>query len=172
MDARRGGRPKVTSDGPQTQLTQRSGAELWGLLVAQVFALPDVVEGHSQVSPASSRAAFLVDQEEEHSPETSLAPGRRLEPVHLHGMHDTSIHLCLPTQRGRELIAAGWAELHQYGDFGTELLVYGPRDEAGLAIVLGFVVESLAFARNPRAAGMRNEGDARPSEAKPAVASE
>jgi len=79
--------------------------------------------------------------------ETSLAPGQRLEPVHLHGVHDTSLHLCLPASRGAELIAAAWAEPHQYGDFGTELLIYGPRNADELAIVLGFIQESLAFAR-------------------------
>jgi hypothetical protein len=47
------------------------------------------------------------------------------------------------------LIDAGWAELHQYGDYGTELFVYGPRDERELSLVLGFVAESLAFAREP-----------------------
>ena len=147
MDARRGQRPIISTDGPQTQLTQQSSPELWGRLVAEVFALPGIVEGHSQVSPASSRAVFLIDQHHERSPETSLAPGQRLEPVHLHGVHDTSIHLCLPSERGAELIEAGWAELHQYGDFGTELFVYGPRDASELRFVLGLVFESLAFAR-------------------------
>lgn len=66
----------------------------------------------------------------------------------MHGVNDTSLHLCLPAERGAELIAACWAEPHQYGDFGTELLVYGPRDDAELAAVLGFVAESLAFARD------------------------
>jgi hypothetical protein len=147
MDARHGDRPVVSSEGPQTQLTQQSSPQLWGRLVAATFALPGTVEGDSQVSPASSRAVFLTDRVDEASPETSLAPGQRLEPVHLHGVHDTSLHLCLPTSRAAEVIAAGWAEPHQYGDYGTELLVYGPRDDDELAIVLGFIGESLAFAR-------------------------
>lgn len=147
MFSRDGSRPKVSTEGPQTQLTQMSPAGLWGRLVAATFSLPGVVEGHSQVSPASSRAVFLVDRADEHHPETSLAPGRRLEPVHLHGVLDTSIHLCLPAERGAELTAAGWAEPHQYADFGTELLVYGPRSDDELATVLGFIAESLAFAR-------------------------
>ncbi len=158
-DGRQGERPQVTSDGPQTQLTQRSPPELWGRLVAGVFALPGTVEGHSQVSPASSRAVFLAGRLDERAPETSLAPGQRLEPVHLHGVHDTSLHLCLWPDRGAELIDAGWAEPHQYGDFGTELLVYGPRNEEELALVLGFVAESLSFARGvTRSQEMRNQG--------------
>jgi hypothetical protein len=112
-----------------------------------VFAIPGTEEGRSQVSPASSRAVFLADMAGERSPETSLAPGQRLEPVHLHGVHDTSLHLCLPAARGAEVIAAGWAELHQFGDFETELLVYGARDDEELGVVLGLVAESIAFAR-------------------------
>lgn len=147
LGARAGERPVVSTVGPQTQLSQQSPPELWGRLVARTFARPDVEEGHSQVSPAASRAVFLREQREERRPETSLAPGRRLEPVHLHGVADTSIHLCLPAGRARNVIDLGWGEPHQYGDFGTELLVYGPRDEAELEIVLGLIDESLAFAR-------------------------
>ena len=144
---RPGERPLVSTSGPQTQLSQQSPPETWGRLVAAVFALDGVVEGHSQVSPASSRAVFFTDEVAERAPETSLAPGSRLEPVHLHGVADTSLHVCLPAERGEELTTLGWAEPHQYEDFGTEFLIYGPRTEAELDVVLGFVGESLVFAR-------------------------
>ncbi|HEU0207112.1 MAG TPA: luciferase family protein [Pseudolysinimonas sp.] len=147
MRRRVGDRPLVSAAGPQTQLSQQSPPELWGRLVARTFALAGVEEGHSQVSPTSSRAVFLCEMHDERAAETSLAPGRRLEPVHLHGVADTSIHLCLPAARGEELTALGWAEPHQFGDFGTEWFVYGPRDEAELDVVIGLIVESLAFAR-------------------------
>ncbi|WP_253259840.1 luciferase domain-containing protein [Subtercola boreus] len=142
-----GGRPEVSREGPQRQLTERSPAALWGRLVGAVFELDGVVEGHSQVSPPSSRAVFLADQLVERAPETSLAPGRRLEPVHLHGVTDTSIHLCLPAERGAELTDLGWGEPHQYEDFGTEFMIYGPRDERELTFVLSVVRESIGFAR-------------------------
>lgn len=145
--AREGERPLVSSQGPQTQLSQQSTPGMWGRLVAATFALDSVIEGHSQVSPASSRAVFLVDVVEERLPETSLAPGKRLEPVHLHGVHDTSVHLCLPAARGVELSELGWSEPHQYEDFGTEFMIYGPRTEAELDFVLTIIVESLWFAR-------------------------
>lgn len=120
---------------------------MWGLLIARVLALPAVEEGISQVSPASSRAVFLADQRDERAPETSLAPGRRLEPVHLHGVTDTSLHLCLPADRGRRLTELGWAEPHQYADFGTEFMIYGARTEPEVDAVLSVVEESIAFAR-------------------------
>jgi hypothetical protein len=127
----------VSDDGPQRQLTDRATPERWGRLVADALALPDVVEGHSQVSPASSRALFLRDRADHVVPWTSLAPDGRLEPVHLHGVDDTSVHLCLP------------ATPHQYEDHGTEFLVYGPRDDHEVDIVLSIIAESLAFARDP-----------------------
>jgi hypothetical protein len=147
---RSGERPATSDEGPHRQLDQKSSPELWGALVARVFALPGVVEGHSQVSPTSSRAVFLREQSAQRSPATSLAPGRRLEPVHLHGVEDTSIHLVLPVERGRRLVELGWAEPHQYGDFGTEFMVYGPRTSRELDVVVSFVEESLSFARSDR----------------------
>lgn len=144
---RNGPAPTTSTEGPHRQVDQLAPPALWGRLVAAVFALPDVVEGHSQVSPASSRAVFPTDVTVEPAPERSLAPGRRLEPVHLHGVDDTSVHLVLPEARGRELMALGWAEPHGYADFGTEFMVYGPRDEDELAVVVGIVEESLAFGR-------------------------
>lgn len=148
-EPRPGVRPSVSDDGPQRQLTDRATPERWGRLVANALALPDVVEGHSQVSPASSRALFLRDRADHVVPWTSLAPDGRLEPVHLHGVDDTSVHLCLPAARGVELTALGWATPHQYEDHGTEFLVYGPRDDHEVDVVLAIIAESLAFARDP-----------------------
>jgi hypothetical protein len=90
---------------------------------------------------------FLVDRLEERSPETSLAPGKRLEPVHLHGVADSSLHACLPAERGKHLSELGWAEPHQYEDFGTEFMIYAPRTSAELDIVVSFIEESISFAR-------------------------
>ena len=148
-----GARPRVSIEGPQTQLTEQSSPELWGQLVARTFGLDSVVEGHSQISPATSRAVFLLDRPEERAPQTSLAPGKRLEPVHLHGVADTSVHLCLPAERGQQLTELGWAEPHQYEDFGTEFMIYGPRTSEELEIVLSLIEESLSFARGTIEAG-------------------
>lgn len=138
----------MTSDeGPHRQVDQRAPAALWGELVARVFSMDGVVEGASQVSPPSSRAVYLVDTREELSPETSLAPGMRLEPVHLHGVDDTSVHLVLPAERGGQLVRLGWAEPHQYAEYGTEFMIYGPRNAAELEAVLTVIEESLDFAR-------------------------
>ncbi len=68
--------------------------------------------------------------------------------MHLHGVDDTSIHVVLPPDRGRELDALGWAEPHQFEDHGTEFLVYGPRDRHELELVLTVIQESLAWSRS------------------------
>lgn len=153
LDAPRPGRRPATSDqGPHRQLDQQAPPALWGELVARARTLEGVEEGHSQVSPADSRALFVTDLPTERSPETNLAPGRRLEPVHLHGVADTSVHLVLPADRGARLTALGWAEPHGHAEHGTEWMVYGPRGDAELDVVVQIIEEALDFARGPAAA--------------------
>ena len=150
---RRGARPVTSTEGPHSQLSQQSTPALWGRLVARTFALPGIVEGYSAVSPASSRAVLLASCPELRAPETSLAPqGNPVEPVHLHGMDDTSIHLCLPPKRAAELCDRGWAEPHQYADHGSEIMVYGPCDEPELEFVVGIISESVEWAAERNAA--------------------
>ncbi|UOE46122.1 luciferase family protein [Agromyces larvae] len=148
MPMRAGAAPTVSDEGPQRQLDQQSPPEIWGRLVHDALALPGVVEGHSAVSPVGSRAFLLADLVEAPSPERSLAPPEdRLEPAHVHGVGDTSLHLVLPPRRGTEIVAAGWGIPHAYGDYGTEWFVYGPRNERELAFVLELIREALDFAR-------------------------
>jgi luciferase-like monooxygenase len=148
LPVRLGVRPKTSASGPHRQKSQQSPPSLWGRTVSAVLSLPDVVEGHSAVSPAGTRAVFLEDQLVPRSHVTSLAPpSERLEPVHIHSVFDTSLHLCLPVERAREVCAQGWGEPHKYADHETEIMVYGPRDREELATVIDLVKESIAFAR-------------------------
>ncbi|MEV8252483.1 hypothetical protein AB0O95_00810 [Rhodoglobus sp. NPDC076762] len=41
----------------------------------------------------------------------------------------------------------GWGEPHQYEDFGTEFLIYGPRSIDEVDAVVSIIEESLIFAR-------------------------
>ncbi len=54
---------------------------------------------------------------------------------------------CCPRLEGKELVRLRWAEPHQHADFGTESMIYGPRDTAELAHILSVVAESLYVAR-------------------------
>jgi Family of unknown function (DUF5519) len=147
LQHRPGSRPDTSSSGPHRQLNQQATPELWGRLVYEAFRLPHVVEGTSQVSPASSRALLFDDLETPVTPGTSLAPRPPLEPAHLHGVTDTSMHLCLPGDRAAEVCEKGWGEPHGYADHDTEIMVYGPRDQHELDVVLELLTESLTFAR-------------------------
>lgn len=144
---RAGARPETSVDGPQRQLTQRSTPALWGRLVARTFALPGVFESRSAVSPAGSRAVLLESHPRLILPESSLASGEfPVEPAHLHGVDDTSLHLCLPAMRAAEVCDAGWGERHQFADHGTQIMIYGPRDDAELDLVVGLIEESVDWA--------------------------
>ena len=141
-------RPKTSASGPHRQLSQKSPPAIWGRTAAALFSLPRVIEGYSSVCPESSRAVFLEDLGEPRSAETSLSkPDARLEPVHLHGVLDTSLHVCLPTARALEVCGLGWGEAHRYAGHATEIMVYGPRDRDELATVIDLVKESIRFAR-------------------------
>lgn len=145
---RLGDRPRTSAGVPHRQLNQHATPRLWNDLADAIFALPGVVEGLSSVGTPHSRAVFLADLLEPLSAETSLAPiTERLEPVHLHGVEDTSLHLCLPADRAHEVCIFGWGEPHRYSARPTDIMVYGPRDTEELQAVLGLVRESLAFAR-------------------------
>jgi len=138
----------TSASGQHRQLSQHSHPDLWGRVAAAVFSMDRVVEGHSSVCSPSVRAAFLEDALVPRSAGTSLAPiTARLEPVHLHDVVDTSLHLCLPADRAHEVCALGWGEPHYYTGHETEIMVYGPRDLDELTSVIDIVLESVAFAR-------------------------
>jgi hypothetical protein len=117
-------------------------------LIARAVQFDGVIEGHSSVSRGPTRALLLTNLSEISAPETSLSPREPLESVHIHGVTDTSTHLCLPVERAIEICELGWGEVHPFGDFGTEIMVYGPRDDRELGVILSIIGESLLFARS------------------------
>ena len=149
LPIRPGVRPKTAASGLHRQLSQQSHPSIWGHTCAALFSLRRVVEGYSSLCTVSTRAVFLEDVLTPHSEGTSLAPvGERLEPVHLHGVFDTSLHACLPVDRAHEVCGLGWGEPHRYTGHETEIMLYGPRNQEELRVVVGLVRESIAFARS------------------------
>lgn len=146
--ARPGSTPETTTTLPQAQLTQGSPGYVWDILVEEVLDLPEVERGRPQLAPKGTIAVLPTDRTLARRPETSLATGGRLEPVHIHGQKDASVHLCVPAPRAAELVELGWAIYHLSGDFNTQILVFAPRDIEEVDVILGFVEESLAFARS------------------------
>ena len=142
---RPGSRPETSTTGPHRQLSERTTPELWGRLIFEAMTIDQVSEGRSAVSMADSRALLLLELAREHG-EWSLATSGPLEPAHVHGVTDTSVHLCLPVERAREVCATGWGEPHPYADYETQVMGYAPRDADEMDVVLGLIRESVAFA--------------------------
>jgi hypothetical protein len=69
---------------------------------------------------------------------------------HLHAAPEGSIHLALPAIVRLNVIESGWSELHPSVQAGflppTLVMVYAPRDEEELAVVVGLVTASYYFA--------------------------
>lgn len=159
---RTGDPPRTCDGGPPRQLTQRASPELWGRLVYEATRLPHVREGHGTGSDADARALILADRDAPSVPEATLAPGEEVQPVHLHGVHDTSARMVLPSWRAGQVCADGWGIPCSRGEAGTEVLVFGPRDRAELAVVVGLIAESIAFARGGGDADEDISGDDSP----------
>jgi len=70
--------------------------------------------------------------------------------AHLHPDYDGSLHMTLPPGIVDQVIDNGWAERHPLaGKFGLPdhiVMVYGPRDEAELEVVVALVRASHAHA--------------------------
>jgi hypothetical protein len=140
-----GQRPMTSKTGPHKQLTDNSPEEIWNELVSRAFELPDIERGKSSVSLADSIAGLLLNSPQRHG-EWSLAFTGNVEPFHVHGMTDASIHLVLPSTRAREIFLRGWGEPHTFADFDTQVLIYAPRDESEILVALQLIRESRDFA--------------------------
>ena len=145
LHARSGDKPETSKEGPHSQLTQKASPAIWGQLVAKAFAIPGVKQGHSRVSMADSMAGLLVELPQIHGA-WSLATDGPVEVFHVHGVTDTSIHVVLPSERASEVIGKGWGEPHTYADFDTQIMLYAPRDEEEIDLIVGLLGESVHFA--------------------------
>ena len=71
--------------------------------------------------------------------------------AHIHPPDDGSMHMMLPPEAVPELVARGWAEIHPLVPVGrmppSLVMVFGPRDDEELDIVLGLIDASYRYAR-------------------------
>ena len=145
---RRGPRPRTTPTNPHVQLEQNAPAEMQEALFERARALPGVRTSRSGISLPDARA-FVMGAASAGGPREAFMIGREF--AHLHGPEDGSLHMTLPRKLAEEAIEKGWAERHQVaGQYGLPpdtVMVYGPRDEGELEVVLRLVEASHAFAR-------------------------
>lgn len=143
---RAGPGPEVSWTIPQQQESQNAPAHLQERLFAEVRTLAGVEVGPSRISVPGARGFTLGHGSPD--PSAWLVP-QVGEFAHLHPEHDGSLHLVLPPDLAADLVTQGWGRPHMWA--GSRLspgfvMVFGPRDDAELATVLGIVAASHAYA--------------------------
>ncbi|CAI9417773.1 luciferase domain-containing protein [Nocardioides sp. T2.26MG-1] len=146
LPGRAGPRPQVSWTIPQQQESQNAPADLQERLFEEVRGLAGVDVGPSRISVPGARGFTLRDGSDDE--QAWLVP-QVGEFAHLHPAYDGSLHLVLPPDLAADVSAKGWGRPHMWA--GTRLspgfvMVHGPRDEAELAVVLGIVAASHAYA--------------------------
>jgi hypothetical protein len=140
--------PRTTSGIPHLQLDQWSPPSVQDALWARMVSLDHVLAGSSDIGPMSARGLSL-EAESAGGPVDAFLTGREF--THLHGDGSGSLHLTLPPQVAAKAIPAGWAIRHPFAGESflpeTAVMVFGPRDESELKLVLGLVQHSYLFAR-------------------------
>jgi hypothetical protein len=153
LPQREGELPRTNPNMPHQQVSQNAPVQMQEALFARVAALPGVVVGRSHVSVPGARA-FHLDDASATGPQEAFMIGTEF--AHLHPSEDGSLHVILPEELAREVIARGWGEFHPLVQQGlvppTNLMVFGPRDEGELETVWQIVQAAYANARGEAAA--------------------
>jgi hypothetical protein len=112
-----------------------------------VFALPGVEERPSAISVPGARAMWLSESVPE-GPREGFMIGREF--AHIHPLPDGSLHAALPPEVAEEAVERGWAEQHPAARLGyipaNVVMIYAPRNEQELEIVLELLKESRRYA--------------------------
>jgi phospholipase/carboxylesterase len=131
---------------PHIQLEELGSPELHAVLMARIYALPDLEERRTLVSDPRARAMWLREGVPIGAPDAFLA-GREFG--HFHPW-DRSMHVVLPADVALAAVEAGWAEVHPaariVGIPENRVMIYGPRDEDDLVVVFRLLVESYRYA--------------------------
>jgi phospholipase/carboxylesterase len=137
LPARNGPKPRTSATNPHMQLDQSASADLVAQLAERAFSLSGVRERPSLISVPGARALWLDETEPVGPPEAFLI-GREF--AHIHPLPDGSLHMSLPAEWVTEAVDKGWAEPHPLARSGyipaNVVMVYGPRDQAELDVVM------------------------------------
>lgn len=142
--------PETQGHLPHSQLTQHGPDEVIQKLHDFCFAFPYVKNEKSGISVPGSRAMILEDGVP--CDQAAFMIGREF--AHIHPAPDNgSMHLMLPPDVARDVIAAGWGEDHYLVTQGQLppgfIMVFSPRDEVELETVKQIVTRSYNFATRP-----------------------
>ena len=149
LPQRAGPRPAASRALPHRQLDQQptDPAVMQRLAKRIVDGVAGVHEEPSGISVPGARA-LVLDAGVPPGPAEAFLVGREF--AHLHPAPDHSLHMALPAHLARQAVERGWAEHHLLVGPGglptTIVMVYAPRDEAELDVVLALLHASYEFA--------------------------
>lgn len=148
LPRRTGERPRTTPDDPHRQLTQIAPVPLQEQVVELGREMPGTFVCPSLISMPGARAFVLDDSTP--TPVSEVFMIAR-EFAHIHPPHDGSLHMVLPPHIVRQVLERGWGEQHPVARMGlipqTTLMVYGPRDESELRVVMTLLRAAWSYAR-------------------------
>jgi phospholipase/carboxylesterase len=147
LPARSGARPVVSHDIPQEQRSDNAPLALQEQVFTRLAALPGVSIQQSAISVPGARGFMLTTPAG--GPEDAFLVPSAGEFAHVHPGHDGSMHLALPPALAADVVAKGWGVAHPLA--GVRLtpgmvMLFGPRDEAELEIVVGVAATAHAWA--------------------------
>ena len=149
LPERPGPRPTTSAGIPHRQLDQTPTPALFERLRAGFLSISDAREGPSLISVPGARGLFLNDYSQCN---TRYGFIRGREFAHLHPPDDGSLHMALAPDDCAQVLVRGWGELHPWAVTGrilpTIVLVYGPRDDQEVKIVLAIATASWRNAKS------------------------
>jgi hypothetical protein len=142
LSMRPGSKPATHYDIPHQQLDQIPSPAIYARLVDRFLQVPQTSHGPSLISVPGAQALFL-NCEGPHHPAAFL---RGSEFAHVHPASDGSFHMILSAQDCSHVLERGWGELHPLAAAGkihpTVIMIYAPRDEDEIDVVLSIVAAS------------------------------
>jgi len=147
LPERFGPKPLTTDCAPHEQLDQTPSADVYAALKGRAFDFPDVDRRPSAISVPGAEALWLTEVSAHRCAEAFMVGN---EFAHVHPPHDGSMHMMLPRDAVEELLGKGWGEPHPMALIGvippTAVMVFGPRDDAEVEIIMRIIETSYRFA--------------------------
>lgn len=146
VPTRLGERPRCTSTIPHQQVSDNPDGALHARTRERFLAVEGVEIGPTLISVPGATALFVPECVACNP--AALMRGREF--AHIHPVTDGSFHLVLSDEDAAAVLEAGWGELHPLvlsGDLDQQvLLIYAPRDEAEIDVILAITEASKVFA--------------------------
>ena len=148
LPQRFGEKPKTNYGLPHEQLDQNPPPEVYQNLKDRAFDFPFVERRPSIISVPGAEALWLHEESDRGCAEAFM---RGNEFAHVHPPYDGSMHMTLPEDLVEEVLDRGWGESHPLVPQGqapqTLVMIFGPRDNDELEVVMNLIGESYRFAR-------------------------